>query len=258
MIFFLLIPILIGHPYDDKVGKGLAMAYPTYQEDLSRAQVNWFYDWSSSHYDDPRYVPMSWCGADPELPLSYSGYVLLFNEPELKSQCNITSQQGIDYYKSLQSKYPEAKWVVGNTIFWGSWQYWLNEFWDICHADPACVMPEYWGVHVYLSGDARTFIPFVKGELNKFHNKIGGIFWVTEFSEINGNINTDRSLVKLYEDTPYIARWAYFTNRSAPNDPWYLNGWRVDLFDWDTGEPTAIGNWYIGNMFDLFLSRITK
>lgn len=237
--------------------KGLAMAYPN-QEDLSRLGKDiWFYDWGSRAYDNPNYVPMSWCGEDPNLPLDYSGYLLLFNEPEVETQCNITPQEGIDHYLILKDKYPDARFIVGNTTFWGGWQYWLNFFWDLCNANQACIMPEYWGVHVYISGDP-SWVPYVKTELTHLHNKIGGVFWITEFAEIGGDVKTDSALMSLFATTPWIARWAYFTNRSAPDAPWVLDGWKVDLFDWNTGEITDIGKWYIGNSYITMLPIVMK
>ncbi len=232
--------------------RGLAMAYPQYMEDLDRLNVGWWYAWSSNQSTDQRYVPMSWCGEDPNLPLDYSSYVLLFNEPEVETQCNITPAYGLLEYKVLQAKYHHARWVVGNTTFWGGWQYWLNFFYDLCSADQQCIMPEYWGVHVYLSGTPEEWTQYVQAELDHLHERTGGTFWITEFAEVNGNVDTDQVLVTLFRNTAYIDRYAYFTNRSDPQAPWYLEGWRVDLFDWATGDLTTLGAWYNAGVISTF------
>ena len=64
--------------------KGLGVAYPQYPEDIARMDIDWWYAWGSNQSTDPKYVPMSWCGENPNLPSDYSGYVLVFNEPEVK------------------------------------------------------------------------------------------------------------------------------------------------------------------------------
>lgn len=236
--------------------KGLAMSFPS-QEDLTKLGDVWYYNWGACPLGATNCVPMSWCGEDPNLPLNYSGYLLLFNEPEVETQCNITPQHGIDDYMFLKMKYPAAKFVVGNSIFWGSWQYWLNFFWDICNANKDCIIPQYWGIHVYISGNT-DWIPYIDAQLTRLHKRLGGTFWITEFAEINGNINTDNALVSLFLHTPWIARWAYFTNRSQATDPWVINGWKVDLFDWNTGEPTDIGTWYIHGIYKTALPMINR
>ena len=125
--------------------KGVAMAY-MHPEDILRTNAGWYYIWDTCQKD--KCVPMSYQGEDPNLPSDYSDYILLFNEPN--SQTSISPTGAVDMYVYLSSKYPNAKWVVGNTIFWGNWQTWLKDFKDICQAKEDCVVPKYWGVHVYI------------------------------------------------------------------------------------------------------------
>jgi hypothetical protein len=235
--------------------KGLAMAYPNL-EDLQMLDPSWYYVWGGCPADIQSCVPMSWCGEDPNLALNYSDYILLFNEPEVETQCNISPQTGINRYMILQAKYSNAKWVVGNNIFWGSWQNWLNLFWDICNITPGCKMPDYWGVHVYISGEA--WISYVRSELERLHNKVGGTFWITEFAEITGNINVDNDLVNLFESTLWIDRWAYFTNRAEETEWWYPAEWNVQLIEWGTDSLTPIGMWFVGNIYRTFLPIIAN
>ncbi len=233
------------------LSKGLAVAYPEYTTDLSG--IDWFYAWGTNQSDDPRYVPMSWSGDDPNLPTDYSGFVLLFNEPENPSQANIAPEIAVQKYMALYGKYPNAKWVVGNSIFWGHWQNWLVAFRSICVAN-GYKIPDYWGIHVYLGGGAE-WIPYVQSELDRLHNSIGGTFWITEFAEINGNIAVDDKLMKLFQATPYIERYAYFTNRSISSDPWVLDGWRVDMYS-QYGTLTAVGDWYINGLRKTYMPMV--
>lgn len=250
IIFFVILFYTVNYSYAqiDLPQKGLAMSYPN-QNDIANLGNIWYHVWGTCPEKETKCVPMSWCGEDPNLPINYSGYVILFNEPESETQCNITPERGIDYYMILQSKYPHVKWVVGNSIFWGEWKTWLIDFKTICENTKNCISPAIWGVHVYIKCGAGYEYShcrnFIKRELESLHSFIGGIFWVTEFADIGGNIVSDNMILNLFEGIPWITRWAYFTNRSNLTDPWILDGWKVDLFDLNTGEPTDIGNWYI-------------
>ena len=230
------------------------MAYEN-SGDLAIMNAEWYYTYSVCN--DPRCVPMSWCGEDPKLTTDYDGFVLLFNEPENPAQCNISPQTGIDRYRTLVEKYPNAKWVVGNSIFWGNWSNWLYQFRDLCVSD-GLQLPYAWGVHIYIRGSSSTWIPYIRDAMNRLHDGLGGTFWITEFAEINGNINTDDAMVRYFESEPWIERYAYFTNRAKGDEPWYPVGWNVQLFDWDTGVATQIGNWYANGLHQTFLPMVSS
>jgi hypothetical protein len=232
-------------------GKGIAMPY-VFAEDLVRTNSSWYYNWGSCPPFPKGCVPMSWGGIDPNLPTDYSDYILLFNEPDRPDQANITPENGIIIYKGLKSKYPFAKWVVGNTFY----PNWLYSFKALCRADVTCIMPEYWGLHAYLGN--IEYLSTMKQQLTIAHEKLGGIFWITEFASTRGNLSVDDGLVKFFESKDWIERWAIFCNRAKGDEWWYPSSWIVRLFDWDTGEPTSIGNWYINGLEEVFLPLINN
>lgn len=261
-IFFLF--LFVGLGVNIQNPKGLAMAYPVYQEDLQRLGDNvWFYDWASNHYNNPNYVPMSYKGEDPNLSFEYSGYILLFNEPngEVPYGYPINVSDGVSIYAGLIQEYPHAKFVVGNVIFWGSWNDWIVDFKNLCQQQGISV-PNYWGLHVYLDtkGYEDYFTSFTINELTALHDQIGGTFWITEFADIHANILMDDRLIQIFESHNWIDRWAYFTNRISgeagePIPP----GWTCELFNWSTGNPTLVGSWYIGEEYhQKFLSLIMR
>jgi hypothetical protein len=240
-------------------GKGIAMAYPN-TADLEAVNASWWHQWGKCP-DDTRCVPMTWGGEDPQLPVDYSGYVLFLNEPENPAQANISVRDAIQLYVNYTAQYPQAKWVIGNSLFWGDWAQWLVDFKALCAVTDGCIAPEYWGVHVYMrcgTGYEADCMAFVNGNLTYLHATLGGTFWVTEFAEIKGNLKLDKMMVDYFNRTNWIARYAYFTNKSMPSDPWVQAGWTVDLFDWDTGEMTAIGRWYRGPTNWAYLPRVNK
>jgi hypothetical protein len=238
--------------------QGVALAYP-YYDDLQAVDAAWWYVWAPCPLNaPPGCVPMSRDGSDPQLPIEYNGYVLLFNEPHNVEPFGnpIEPDEALQVYMTLSEEYPRAKWVVGNIIFWGHWQNWLLSFHDMCSVTPGCYMPEYWGIHVYVSGN--NWIDYIKGELDGLHNYIGGKFWITEFAEVTGNVSMDNAMLELFKRTPYIDRWAYFTNRAHGNEPWYPAGWNVQLFDYATGEPTSIGDWYAHGLHKSFIPMVNN
>jgi hypothetical protein len=231
-------------------GKGIAMPY-VYAEDLERTNSSWYYVWGPcwSSYP-PGCVPMSWGGEDPNLPLDYSGYVLLFNEPDRPEQANITPENGVIIYKEFKLKYPQAKWVVGNVWY----AQWLYTFRDLCVADPSCELPAIWGLHMYVGG--IDHLPKMLAYIESAYKNLNGTFWITEFASVSGNISVDEGIVRFFESHPWIERWAYFCNRASGTEPWYPKSWNVQLFDWDTGEPTPIGNWYTNGLSRHFLPLV--
>ena len=231
-------------------GKGIAMPY-VFAEDLERTNSSWYYNWGPCSTIPPGCVPMSWSGTDPNLPTDYSDYILLFNEPDRPDQANLTPETGIIIYKELKAKYPNAKWVVGNTFY----PNWLYTFKTLCQSDADCIIPEYWGLHAYM-GDIE-YLSLMKKQLTIAHNKLGGIFWITEFASVYGNLSVNDGLVKFFESKDWIERWAIYCNRAQGTEPWYPSQWVVRMFDWDTGEPTSIGNWYINGLYENFLPLIT-
>jgi hypothetical protein len=219
-------------------GKGIGMPYVN-MGDLDKVGASWFYDWSSSHHIDPRYVPMSWGGSDPNLPLSYSGYVLLFNEPDRAEQANISPADGLALYKIFYWKYPQVKWVVGN-VFYAPWLY---QFQALCTAEPDIPMPAAWGLHVYVNG--ADHMERMLDYLEDAHNLLGGDFWITEFADVFGDVYVDNGLVHYFQTHDWIKRWAYFCNRAHGDEWWFPQSWHdFQLFDWVNGEFTEAGRWY--------------
>jgi len=220
--------------------KGLAMAYFV-PEDLITLGVSWYYTWNVYQPNmPPGFVPMSRNGEDPNLPLDYSGYVLLFNEPNNIEPYGhpITPENGAQIYIGFVEKYPKAKWVVGNVSVW-SWD-WLADFRDNCGNYK---LPDAWGIHAYI----EMFIDLTttKMLLNAAHNNLGGKFWITEFADTTGNVKNDDRLTDYFYNTSWIERWSYFTNRATGSESWYPKYWnKVQLFDFETNELTAIGEWY--------------
>lgn len=231
-----------------EIGKGIAMPY-VFAEDLERTNSTWYYNWGACPTIYGDCVPMSYAGEDPQLPKNYNGYILLFNEPNNFPPYGqtITPQEGAAIYLNLRALYPNAKWVVGNVSAWSL--QWLIDFRAACGS--SYIAPEAWGMHGYVEAWITT-----KHLINwwtEAHNVIGGNFWITEWADTHGNIKNDELLANWFETQDWIKRWAYFCNRAKGTEPWYPSDWVVQLFEWDTGIPTEIGNWYINGINYIYI-----
>lgn len=233
--------------------KGIGMPYSEFKEDFEKSGASWYYNWGRCPSDDQACIPMTWGGEDPSLPLDYDGYLLFLNEPDRPDQANKTPEEALILYKYFTSKYPDAKMIVGN-IFGIQWN--LN-FKSLCLADPQCILPTRWGFHSYymdMSGVNR-----IKEIYNQYHPIIGGSWWVTEFANIHGEIYSDNEMLKYFNDTPWIERYAIFCNRAEGNEIWFPKFWHdFQLFDWGTGEITAVGRWYAYGFENIYLPFINR
>jgi hypothetical protein len=236
--------------------KGLAPLYPSFTADFEKAGIEWWYVWSSScPTNPPGCVPMSWGGEDPNLSSDYDGYLLFLNEPDRADQSNKTPADGVELYKLRKIQYPKAQFVVGNTFY----PTWLLQFKALCENDVECIMPDIWGVHLYngyREDLSRTFRLY-ENDLDK----LPGSIWVTEFANVNGDILADKMILNWFTQYKKITRYAYFTNRVKGGEPWFPSFWNVALFDYDTGEPTDIGKWYMSgdnNIFHQYLPVVMQ
>jgi len=236
--------------------KGIGMPYSPYPEDLERMGASWYYNWSPTIA--PNCVPAFRMGDVPGFPLDYSGYVLLFNEPNNPEPYGhpIPPDEAVVIYMQLYDTYPRVVWVVGNVnIFY---RHWMIDFWRICKETPGCVMPEYLGFHVYIDNDedAAHLHLFLDGMHKlEFPNTK---WWITEFADVYGGIYNDALILSEFRKRAWIERWAIFCNRAKGDEPWYPAGWNVQLFDWVSDEPTDIGRWYANDVHNIFMPMVQR
>ena len=78
-------------------------------------------------------------------------------------------------------------------------------------------------------------------------------FWIMEYAGACWHSNTafptyNKETMQLvtnwYKDTPWISRFAWFSNRIVGNEPWGLNHQSCSLINPATGQPTSLGMMY--------------
>jgi len=192
--------------------------------------LTWGYNWGSSgsNNDDAfkqygiEYVPMCWNGvnttqlvslltAHPEIK-----YILAFNEPNFKSQSNLTPTQAAAKWPDLQKIADQ----FGLTIVGPALNYspdspyqdpikWYDEFFAAC---PDCRV-DHIAVHLYMSS-----VGSIKSSINSY-KKYGKPIWLTEFCAWDAG-TTEASQEQFMFDTfdyletdPNIFRYAWFKER---------------------------------------------
>lgn len=207
----------------------------------------WWYNWgvSSEDLNDPTYVPMLRSGfPNLNLPVSYSDYLLIFNEPNNKEPfgCNMPDYMvGICRYAILTSVYPKAKFIVGGVSAW-KWG-WLVNFHKMARR---CQLrlPTGYSIHGYANDYGTT--PHMIGWWKAAHDQIKAItsgleFWITETNDMHGNpvvLTAILSSIDLFAD-----RVAVYTARQESGAGYAINS-KVEMID-DNGL-TALGRVFTG------------
>ncbi len=201
--------------------------------------LTWGYNWGSSGSgnDDAfkqygiEYVPMCWSGvntaqlvtlltAHPEIK-----YILGFNEPNFKSQSNLTPAQAAAKWPALQSIADQFHLtIVGPALNYSPdapYQdplKWYDEFFADC---PDCRV-DHIAVHLYMSS-----VGSIRNSINSY-KKYGKPIWLTEFCAWD-NGTTEASQEQFMNETfdylenePAIFRYAWFKERGYSGGAPYM------------------------------------
>ncbi|HEX3771231.1 MAG TPA: glycoside hydrolase family protein [Polyangiaceae bacterium] len=220
--------------------------------------VAWFYDWAAQSPGDenPRveFVPMIWGGGSlTQAVPAGARYLLGFNEPDFKSQSNLTAQQAASDWPAVQAKARAAgvPLVSPSVNFCGATQCsdptatdpytYLEEFF----ADCAGCEVDYIGVHAY-----QCDVPSLEGYLDgntdaggtlEGFAQFGKPLWITELACDSTHSVADQkaymqAAVPYLEGNARVFRYAWFNADPIPN---------AELTNGD-GSLTDLGTTYVG------------
>jgi hypothetical protein len=213
--------------------------------------IAWWYNWSMQPTGTDvgiEFVPMMWGKSSVSASIrTGSHYLLTFNEPNFKSQSNLTAQQAASYWPTIE---PEAN-AAGTPIVGPGLNYcgpaancngtspyqYYKDFFAACSG---CQV-DYVAVHWY-NCDLPSLKDYLEpnGNLEGFE-QFGKPIWLTEFS-CDGSASAAeqeaymRAAVPYLEANPHVFRYSWFSAGPIPN---------AKLMNSD-GTPTALGNVYIG------------
>lgn len=224
---------------------GLACTYRS-EDDFARLGTKLYYHWSCdpSLLWDPRYIPMSRNGDMPDLPEGYSGYLLVFNEPNVSEPggCDMTPEQCAPLYDAICERYPAAK-IIATGLSYINWNgyigSWIDDFIPLIK-----ILPYAWSLHAYYDNYGMHHEALEEWIIER-HETLGTEIWVTEWADTSGNNANNEAFASWMDKQPWIKAWFYFCNRIDWSQPWTsaLGNWKLDLFDYTTGVPTPRGEW---------------
>ncbi len=200
--------------------------------------TTWYYDWSvappatlEGQLSGIEWVPMVWggiyasdvAGIEAIIPAG-SKYLLGFNEPNFRSQANLTPAQAASMWpnlekiatdKGLMLVSPAVNWcgdcVTGVT---NDPVDWLDKFFAAC---PGCRV-DYIAIHSYAPGSSA-----LAGYINKFR-KYGKPLWITEFApwdppkpDFEGVVRYMKEAIPILENDPIVFRYSWFATRVGSN-----------------------------------------
>jgi len=224
--------------------------------------VTWYYDWgveppavSQGQLSGIEWVPMCWgavypgdvAGIEARIPAG-SEYLLGFNEPNFKSQANLTPAQAASMWpnlekiaadKGLQLVSPAVNWcgdcvdgVTNDPVDW------LDKFFVAC---PGCKV-DYIAIHSYAPSSAA-----LSSYLDKFR-KYNKPLWITEFApwdppkpDFEGVVKYMKETIPILENDPAVYRYSWFATRVGINPDISLLG--------ANGALTKLGQLYTSMAF---------
>ena len=231
----------------------------TWPTRISRLNPFWHYTWNRDMKeeipDGVEYVPMFWGAgsvSDNEIArikgLADAGkvkYILGFNEPDLKSQANMTVNEAIALWPKLE----EIGVPLGSPVPAGLKNGWLAEFMTKANANNLRV--DFICLHLYKKNDPQVFLD----DVDKTYQAYGKPIWITEMSVKDHNAKTVAEnkfslpevletmkilLPELYKRN-YLSRFAWFTaTQDSPNYPGNASS---ILYDEDDNL-TILGEYY--------------
>lgn len=246
--------------------KGIAFGYHT-EADVAAIskRVSWWYNWNDipdqevagvyKEYDMD-FVPMAWNGSFNENRLREFldehpdvKFLLGFNEPNFKSQANMTPSQAAAIWPKLEAiaddynlklvspavNYCDVCVKEGEIVFTNPYEY-LDAFFEAC---PDCRV-DHIAVHSYMcyAGPLKGYIDRLK--------KYGRPIWLTEFACWDQQTITpdmQKSLMigalDLLENDTSVFRYSWFNGDRSQEWPY------IDLFEKTPGQLTELGELYL-------------
>ena len=258
--------------------RGLAYDIP-YAEDVPTLSkgISWFYNWGTApgyfvkNMFDPylEFLPMCWNGVDTvALKAFYSThpnikYIMGFNEPNFKSQANLTPTQAAAKWPLIQriAKLYNLK-IVGPALNYCSSTGAVSEngvtytdpikyYDDFFKACPSCQV-DYITVHNYMNSELA-----VENDIARY-KKYNKPLWLTEFCEYDGSqtltVDTQKDymveLLNYLENDSCIYRYSWFIGRNGNGEAAFpYNSLLADLMtNADRGKASELGDIYLHMM----------
>jgi RNA polymerase sigma factor (sigma-70 family) len=229
----------------DRKGVGV-WTFPGVSGALADSGASWYYTWATDHpgVDTPAsagFVPMIWGkdsadAANLGRARAAGPYLLGFNEPDMAAQSNMTVDQALTLWPSLEAS---GKVLGSPAVAYGGDTAggWLDRF--MSGARDRGYRVDFIALHWY-GGDFRTeaAVGQLKSYVEAVHARYGKPVWLTEFALTDFSQGTryptdDQQAAFLSAAStmlaglPYVQRWAWFglpASGSGPSTGLYRSG----------------------------------
>jgi hypothetical protein len=193
---------------------------------LERSGAAWCYNWASSPAETQvpgvEFIPMIWgksqASASGLEQAKESGKVLLgFNEPDAKNQSNLTVEEALALWPTLQA----TGLRLGSpapTKEGAEPEKWLDQF--VTGANKRGYRIDFICLHHYsaIYDDPKAATAELKDYLSRIHRHYGKPLWLTEFALSNWKTPASaeqqtafiREAVPMLESQPFLERYAWF------------------------------------------------
>ncbi|NUU33227.1 glycosyl hydrolase [Arthrobacter sp. C9C5] len=200
---------------------------------IKSLNLSWYYSWGSKYTvtTTPGFVPMIRSAkaldqgaikfATSQLPLTKSKNLLGFNEPDVRSQANMTVDQAISLWPKLQA----TGLRLGSPATAKPSSLWLEEF--MSKAKKRGLRVDFVTMHCYAWPNVQDFL----NKVTMLHEKYGKPVWVTEYAVADWSATSTRpsrysraqtndfmrATVAGMRQMPFVERFAWKTR--SINDP---------------------------------------
>lgn len=223
--------------------------------DAELLNVEWFHIWSTrpianapigfvQHIWCDRYPAMDWLNgtnllqkAQSDIPADYDSYILFYNEPDYKGQCERTPRQAAFAYKQIREMFPSAILIgpmVSDQDYRKDWV-WTKQFYNELMGLQV-PLPDIGSIHTYMGEHPQLIIDSFFDLMATYPNA-PTTAWVTEFGARRPEMV--QLMLETYQNDPRILRWGYFTPRILEDSS------LKDLALLDENGLTAVGQAYV-------------
>lgn len=267
------LPLILKPPYEP--AKGVSLAHPNC-EDLTTLQAGWYVNFSNRPSTgcpafDRRFVPMVYnasvaTGIELTTAISNarpSGWLLGFGEPNLPWNGNTSPQAGAIAWRNIEAAALPAGIKLVAPIpsqhnpgyfepFGYTWIWEMVAAYETLYGQKPHFDAMGWN---YYSASPSAFQNFFNTRRQEALDRGYNIpFWVMEYGGEcwntgkfpTGNEAIMTQVTPYFKSTPWITRYAWFTNRVRGTEPWGSNHQSCSLVNPDTGALTALGVLYAG------------
>eukprot|EP00455_Lapot_gusevi_P049800 TRINITY_DN7125_c0_g1_i4.p1 TRINITY_DN7125_c0_g1~~TRINITY_DN7125_c0_g1_i4.p1 ORF type:complete len:262 (+),score=39.26 TRINITY_DN7125_c0_g1_i4:107-892(+) len=209
--------LLLALPCESKKGVAVSGLYNC--NDTNFLEVEWWWNWSHQPYcqgtSQPEYVPMIW--GEPQIgllsQLPPSSWLLTFNEPNYKSQSNMSPEKAAALWPALEAT---GRLLVspgvtlcslGDLCVYTGFD-WLDGFFRACQNCRVDAV----AIHVYQC-DIGTATWLIQQAYDRYHRPV----WVTELACGNGtpeqNLNFMKAILPAIQGMGAVQRYAWVAPR---------------------------------------------